>query len=207
MDLWFPHLPLSVAIAVLGAFQAAPGVRRTLALNLAGADLLRLPQELLLELVRAGPRVILGLFLAVMALGLLLRSRLAWVIAVLLISVSLVLTLREMIAGQNAPVALAAGTALLLACILLAYRHFDRSSIATATLLAITSVASLLAYATAGAYCLSSAPELCLVSKERSRSASACSTGCPERQACLRSRLISQTPRRITNRQHAARTP
>lgn len=154
MGLWFPHVLLALGVAALGALRAAPFARRALALSLAGQDLLHVPQDLLHDFLHGAPSVVLGVFMVVMALGLLFRSRLAWVIALLLTSVSLVLLLYPRAGGQGADTALLAGTAALLAGLLLAYRRFDRSSIATATLLAITSVAALLAYAVVGSYVL-----------------------------------------------------
>lgn len=151
-ELWFPHVPLFLAVVALGLLQLAPLARGGLGIAATVGGLLSLSQSVLDATIRGAPKVVVGVFLLIMALGLLTRSRLAWVITLLVASASLALYL---LTGSGPRYAgLIAYNVILLACLLLGYRHFQRSSIATATLFAITSVVSLLAYAVVGTYVL-----------------------------------------------------
>src|SRR5699024_7239547 len=86
-----------------------------------------------------------------MALGLLLRSRLAWVMALLLAALAAI----SMFFGAHANGHLLfAYLILMLALLMLAWRQFDHSSIAASTLFALTSLMMVLLYATFGAYYL-----------------------------------------------------
>src|SRR6185437_1317904 len=83
-------------------------------------------------------------------IGLLLRSRLAWAMALLLAATALA----NLLLGTHHAHVLLAYFVLLLAALLAAWRQFDRSSVAASTLFALTSVAMLLMYATFGSYYL-----------------------------------------------------
>lgn len=92
------------------------------------------------------PRLMLGAGLQLMALGLILRARIAWVFSLLLLIAVGSLSLWQ----ANGHVGLAAYT-LLLVCLLVAYwRQFDRSSLAAGSLFAVLSIVSLLIYAVFG---------------------------------------------------------
>src|SRR5690554_3839321 len=84
-----------------------------------------------------------------MASGLLFRSRLAWVIALLLASVAVLNVTAEHQGRQ-----LAFYFSIILGLLFLFWRHFDRSSVAASTLFALTAVIMLLGYSTFGAYYL-----------------------------------------------------
>jgi voltage-gated potassium channel len=102
---------------------------------------LDLPPQLL-------PPLLIGGGMLIMAFGLLWRSRLAWTMALLLAltgAASLVL-------GQHH--ALLTYFVLVAVALFIAWRQFDRSSVAASTLFAVTSVVMLLIYATFGAYYL-----------------------------------------------------
>jgi voltage-gated potassium channel len=86
-----------------------------------------------------------------MALGLLWRSRLAWLMALML---ALTATVDTLLGKQTHGPLLLAYFVVLLIALLLAWRRFDRSSVAASTLFALTSVVMLLLYATFGAYYL-----------------------------------------------------
>ncbi len=97
------------------------------------------------------PPLLIGGGMVIMAGGLLARSRLAWTMALLLAltgAASLVL-------GRHGSGHLLLGYFVLMsAALFVAWRQFDRSSVAASTLFAVTSVIMLLMYATFGAYYL-----------------------------------------------------
>lgn len=142
---WFPHVPLALLLGL--------GALALLRLDL-GVDW----QHYLVRLVAGQfnlkpsvlPPLLIGLGLLAMAVGLLLRSRLAWTMALLLAITALV----NLLADTRHAQALFAYFVLLLGALLGAWRHFDRSSVAASTLFALTSVALLLIYATFGSYYL-----------------------------------------------------
>ncbi|MFC4200921.1 voltage-gated potassium channel protein [Candidimonas humi] len=92
------------------------------------------------------PRLMLGAGLQLMALGLILRARIAWAFSLLLLIAVGTFSLWQ----ANGHVGLAAYT-LLLVCLLVVYwRQFDRSSLAAGSLFAVLSIVSLLIYAVYG---------------------------------------------------------
>jgi len=145
---WFPHVPLAILLG-LGGFwllQNDLGPQwRTILAQLLNRDLhggLR-PAYL--------PPLLIGAGMLIMAAGLLLRSRLAWTMALLLAALAAV----SLLFGQHAHAHLLLGYfILMLALLAFAWRQFDRSSIAASTLFALTSVVMLVVYATFGTYYL-----------------------------------------------------
>lgn len=142
---WFPHVPLALLLGL--------GALALLRLDL-GADwqhyLGRLASGQFDLRPSVLPPLLIGLGLLTMAIGLLLRSRLAWTMALLLAFTALV----NLLAGAHHAHVLLAYFVLLLVALLTAWRHFSRSSVAASTLFALTSVAMLVMYATFGSYYL-----------------------------------------------------
>jgi voltage-gated potassium channel len=143
---WFPHVPLALLLA-LGGFWVLHASF--------GSDWMQYVQSIIhgnfhLKL-RLLPSLLIGGGMVTMGLGLLWRSRLAWLMAVLLASVGLVNTV---LTGHTHVQVLVAYFAFVVACLLLSWRQFDRSSVAASTLFALTSVVMLLLYATFGSYYL-----------------------------------------------------
>jgi voltage-gated potassium channel len=145
---WFPQVPLFLAAAIFGILEFSPVAFRLLGLN--PENLRAALQDVLGAGVRHTPQAAAGMLLLIMSVGLLMRSRLAWTISLLLASASLLLFL----VGQREPAywALVVYNVLLLAGLLLGYRYFRRSSLAAASLFAFISVASVLSYAVFGTY-------------------------------------------------------
>lgn len=144
--LWFPQVPLAILIAVGGAL-------------LLGSDQ-GLDWRVLLPAVLSGqldldlallPRLLIGVGMLTMALGLVFRSRVAWVMA-LLLSVTAIASLAFSL--HHSGRGLLAYYTLVLLALFAAGRRFDRSSMAAGTLFALTSVVMLLLYATYGSYYL-----------------------------------------------------
>ena len=143
---WFPHVPLAVLLG-LGGFW------------LLQTDLGRQWRHILDLLLHGGqglhpallPPLLLGLGMVTMALGLLFRSRLAWIMALLLAATAAI----SMAFGPHSHTHLLLGYFILtLALLIFAWRQFDRTSITASTLFALTSVVMLLIYATFGAFYL-----------------------------------------------------
>lgn len=145
-DSWFPHVPLALLLGVGGLWllQADLGNRwDAFIVNLFHGQT-NIPPSVL-------PPLLIGVGMLIMALGLLLRSRLAWIMALLLAATAAV----SMFFGVHANGHLLLGYfILMLALLVMAWRQFDHSSIAASTLFALTSVVMLLLYATFGAYYL-----------------------------------------------------
>ena len=143
---WFPHVPLALMFGLAGfwVLKASFGVHWLPDLRSLVSGELHLQLRLL-------PPLLIGGGMMTMALGLLWRSRLAWLMALLL---ALTATVDTLLGRQTHGHLLLAYFVLLLIALLSAWRRFDRSSVAASTLFALTSVVMLLLYATFGAYYL-----------------------------------------------------
>lgn len=147
LDIWFPHVVLATAVALFGLFKISPEISRSFGLRLASAVHELHSASALPPSVQGIPSIVIGIFLIIMAIGMLLRSKLAWVIVILILTINLILGIVN--SGSN-PAALLVFNVLLLIATLVSYRSFDRSSLAAGTLFAVTSLALLLLYAVFG---------------------------------------------------------
>lgn len=142
LDTWFPHVVLALAVALFGVFKLAaelPGALGQHVLSSPGVH----------ATVRGIPEMVIGVFLIIMAIGMLLRSKLAWVMVILILAANLIFGIVNPGAGTTA---LLVYNVILLIAALLSYRGFQRSSLAAGTLFAITSLLLLLAYAVFGSF-------------------------------------------------------
>ncbi len=149
---WFPHVPLFLMVGYLGVRQFQHALSVGLFARVANADILQLSTFALTDVLSGAPSAIAGVFLVVMAFGLLTRSRLAWVVALLATVVSLVLVVLVWRGGPYRPT-IGYNVVVLLA-LLAAGRGFRRSSLTSASLFAIASITVLIAYAVLGAFLL-----------------------------------------------------
>lgn len=145
IDVWFPHVPLAVLLGLGGQWLLQSDL---------GAHWLNqishfLDDGFVLE-PRKLPPLLVGGGMLIMAFGLLLRSRIAWVMALLLAFTAVVSTLF----ATHLSAALLLYFAAVIIALLISWRHFDRSSVAASTLFALTSVAMLLMYAAFGSFYL-----------------------------------------------------
>ncbi len=144
-EYWFPHVPLALAIAIGGLLllrvDFGPDWRSYFTGMLEGHFAVR-PQRL--------PGLLIGGGMLIMAGGLLSRSRLAWTMALLLALTGVI----SLLLGNVQSHLLIAYFGVMLVALFVAWRQFDRSSVAASTLFAVTSVVMLLMYATFGAYYL-----------------------------------------------------
>ena len=151
-DAWFPQVPLAIAVGVLGVLRLLPALERSLGVSLLSRELSLANTSLVGLSVRGLPQVVTGAFLIVMSVGLLLRSRLAWLTTLLtaIASLSIAIATREL---ADRPL-LSAFNAIILLALLLGHRRFQRTSLAAASLFAVVSISSLLVYAVVGSYAL-----------------------------------------------------
>jgi voltage-gated potassium channel len=152
---WFPHVPLGILVGATGLLQlllTSGSLKRLLASGehsivfLAGG--LGIPE------IRGAPQEAIGGLLILVAIGLLWRSRLAWVIALLLAAATVFLELFSPF--STASRSLEIFSVLLLLLLLLSRRSFSRISLTTATLFALMGVLVTLGYGVIGSYVLGS---------------------------------------------------
>jgi voltage-gated potassium channel len=144
--LWFPHVPL--ALMLIGGGAWILHVRFGWDWSPYFRSMIQGDFHLNLRLL---PTVLIGGGMEMMGIALLWRSRLAWVVAVLL---AVVAGVNTALTGHTHVHVLLAYFALVSALLLLAWRYFDRTSLAASTLFAVTSVVMLLLYATFGSFYL-----------------------------------------------------
>lgn len=140
---WFPHIPLSLALACAGFLLL--WVIFTVQERVLLSDF---PKNIFDFRPSSMPFVLIGVAMLIMSVGLLFRSRFAWIIA-LVLTASMVLS-ALIIRHTHHHRALTYFDGILLVALLLAYRWFDRSSLAAGTLFAVTSALLLLIYAVFG---------------------------------------------------------
>ena len=139
---WFPHIPLSLALAGAGYL-----LLRLVFFPQKNLLLSDFPHHILDFRPSSMPYVLIGVGMLVMSIGLLFRSRFAWIITIVL-TASLVLSAE--IVGHAHHTGLVYYDGALLLALLLSYSWFDRTSLAAGTLFAITSALLLLIYAVFG---------------------------------------------------------
>ncbi|MGH9439412.1 MAG: voltage-gated potassium channel protein [Terriglobia bacterium] len=139
---WFPHVPLSLALTIAGLLLL--WIIFTLQRRVLLSDL---PESILNFRPSSMPYVLIGVAMLIMSVGLLFRSRFAWIVALVLTACTI---LSAVIIGHSHHLLLVYYDGILLVLLLLAYRWFDRSSLAAGTLFAVTSGLLLLIYAVFG---------------------------------------------------------
>ncbi|HTU33530.1 MAG TPA: voltage-gated potassium channel protein [Candidatus Acidoferrum sp.] len=139
---WFPHIPLAAALA--GAGYLLVSLVYALQKHVLLSDF---PHHIFDLKPASMPYVLIGVAMLVMSVGLLFRSRFAWIVAVVL-TTSMVLS--TAILGHGHRSGLISYDGILLVALLLSYARFDRTSLAAGTLFALTSALLLLIYATFG---------------------------------------------------------
>ncbi len=140
---WFPHIPLALALAGAGYLILHVVFKHQRELLLSD-----FPHHILDLRPQSMPYVLIGVAMLVMSVGLLFRSRFAWIVAIVL-TASMVLSVAILGRhGQGAGISYYDG--LLLLALIFSYRWFDRTSLAAGTLFAVTSALLLLIYAVFG---------------------------------------------------------
>ena len=151
---WFPHVPLAVLVGTQGMLHillASGSLRPLLAAWTGSASIASLASGLGIVQIGDVSHVVIGVLLVLVAIGMLWRSRLAWVVAFLL-TLAMVSLEFSPLSRASRPLE-AFGIAQLL--LLLAARgSFTRASLATATLFALTGLLFTLGYGTLGSLAL-----------------------------------------------------
>lgn len=144
--MWFPHIPLALLVGLGGLWMLN---------NHFGSDWRPYVDALMRGQFSVQPKLLppllIGSGMLTMGLALLWRSRLAWVIAILLAVLGAVNTA---LTGHTHVHVLLAYFSFTTIVLVVSWRQFDRSSLAASTLFAVTSVLMLLLYATFGSYYL-----------------------------------------------------
>ncbi len=157
MRAWFPHVPMALVVCLIGLAQllfTSGSVPRLIALSKGGKSIVySVATGLAVPVIRGAPQEAIGGLLVLMGIGLLLRSRLAWVLAFLLTLATVSLELSPL---STASKSLVFFNVLLLVLLLLTRRSFTRASLATGTLFALTSVLFTVGYGVLGSYVLGS---------------------------------------------------
>ena len=151
---WFPHVPLAILVGATGLLQillTSGSLKRLLSAK--GDSIVSLAGGLGVPEIRGAPQEAIGGLLIIVGIGLLWRSRLAWVIAFLLGLATVALELSPL---STASRALEVFTVLLLLLLFASRRSFTRVSLTTATLFALVGVLFTLGYGVLGSYVLGS---------------------------------------------------
>lgn len=156
MDAWFPHVPIALAVGVSGLLQ----ITQTLHLireffsiqeQALGQTISPLTGGLSSLAIRGVPHDAIGILLLMMSIGLLLRSRLAWIVTVLMSIASLALEFTPL---STQPLGLIAFHFAVLMLLIFSRAHFQKASLTSGTLFSITGVLLTVNYGVVGAYVL-----------------------------------------------------
>lgn len=152
---WFPHVPVALLVVVTGFAQlivTSGSLQRLVAATLSGTSLVStVAGGLHIPHIRGVPQEAIGALLVIMGIGMLWRSRLAWVLTFLLTLATVFLELSPL---SSASRSLIVFSLILLVLLVLFRRSFDRASLATGTLFALTGVLFAVGYGVLGSYVL-----------------------------------------------------
>lgn len=154
MQAWFPHVPLALAVGLAGLIQVWPSLgslREAASFFSAPRGVIDLSRGFDALAIHGVSQELVGALLVVLSLGLLLHSRLAWVLTLLMTAATV--GLQFMPHAQPLP-AVAVYSAVLLVLLVLARGSFQRASLATGTLFALIGVLMTMGYGVLGSYTL-----------------------------------------------------
>ncbi|MHB8812780.1 MAG: ion channel [Steroidobacteraceae bacterium] len=149
---WFPHVPLAILVGAAGLLQillTSGSLKRLLSAG--GDSFVSLAGGLGIPEIRGAPQEAIGGLLILVGVGLLWRSRLAWVIAFLLGLATVALELSPL---STASRPLEVFSVVLLLLLIASRSSFTRVSLTTATLFALVGVLATLGYGVVGSYVL-----------------------------------------------------
>ncbi len=158
LDLWFPQLPLALAVGIAGLLALLPSIRKYaqeyLHLHLTGlVDALHPLAAGVPELILRGvPTAIIGGLQIFIAIGLLLSSRLAWISALLITLAQLALAIGYTHQSWHSSAVLY--ISVLFLALAVSGDAFRKSSLAAGTLFALAATALLIVYGILGSLIL-----------------------------------------------------
>ena len=147
---WFPQVPISLAMALLGLLHLIPVFEQAVGLLLHMRTPASVRQDLTGINLLGISQLSISVFLLAMSVGLWFRSRVAWLLSMLAAMIGLI----DLYFEPDIPIPawLLAYDLALITAMLASRRHFDRSSIQLGTLLALAAVAVLVGYSVIGIY-------------------------------------------------------
>lgn len=155
MHLWFPHLPLALAVGLTGLVQLLPsfGSLRHLItfLSVPTSELSGLSGGFASLAIHGVSRELIGGLLVLLSLGLVWRSRLAWALTLLITAATVGL---QFVPGAVYHPEITGSSLALLVLLFLARRSFQRASLATGTLFALIGVLLTMGFGVLGSYAL-----------------------------------------------------
>jgi voltage-gated potassium channel len=144
LDRWFPHVPLSLVVAPLGLLMIDAAAQSAMGVSAVSVRVDDLVERI--EAIRLGAthEFAIGLLLLVMSVGLLLRSRFAWVLTTAGLTVAL--AVRTLVPAHPFDAMFVSYVAVLLV-LLVSRRRFGRRSLATAACFGLFTILTFHAYA------------------------------------------------------------
>ena len=146
LDSWYPQVPIALAIAPLGVLLTEFAVESAFGVGLMSVQIADLEQRAVDLTHRPIFEAALGLSLVAMSVGLVLRSKLAWLWSVAAMAVGLALRFPP----GRVDVPLALYFAVVLALLLIHRRSFERQSVVTSVAFSIVVLAAFFTWATVG---------------------------------------------------------
>ncbi|WP_325680920.1 voltage-gated potassium channel protein [Rhodopila sp.] len=154
LDLWFPQWPIALAVGFAGSLALLPAINRYLDayLHLQFAGLMDslhpLAEDVPKLILRGVPNAVIGVLQIVIAIGLVLRSRLAWITALVMTLAQIVTAIGYDQQAFYTPEVLY--VVALFVALTVSGSTFNRSSVAAGTLFAFASTLLLLSYGVLG---------------------------------------------------------
>ena len=145
LDRWFPHVPLSLLVALLGALMLDAVVRSATGVSAASVREAHLMARIEAIQLSTTHEFAIGLLLLVMSVGLLARSRSAWVWTTA--GLTVLLAIRALLRSHPVDPVLLGSLAVLLVLVA-SRRHFSRRSLVTAACFGVFALVTFHAYAT-----------------------------------------------------------
>ncbi len=152
LNAWFPHIPIALAVGLLGILQILPALPGDHAPSWWDEEFHLIRTYLAETAIQGLPQGALGIIFLLLSFGLAFRSRLSWMLAI--VTTTVMILIETVPKGPIPHPLLVAYNGVMLGALLLAVRRFNNSSIAAATLFAITMLLVLLLYSIFGSYIL-----------------------------------------------------
>jgi voltage-gated potassium channel len=154
MDRWFPHVPLALAVGLSGFAELRPwldSLHHIPSFLSLPDGLSSIPQDFSALAIHGIPQGIIGALLMMLSIGLLWRSRIAWVFTFLMTISNLGL---QLILHKKLNWPIVTYSSALLGILFLTRNKFHRFTLATGTLFALIGVFLTMGYGVLGSYAL-----------------------------------------------------